>query len=93
MLTARVGTGRAQSVLRAGAPRPTRRPPWAAARPRLFFITQAETRPPLFVVMTNEPEHIHFSYPRFFTNQLRKAFGFEGRAASRRLQEEAAPGR
>jgi GTP-binding protein len=48
------------------------------AAPRLFFITQAETSPPLFVVMTNEPEHIHFSYQRYLTNQLRKAFGFEG---------------
>ena len=28
--------------------------------------------------MTNEPEHIHFSYQRYLTNQLRKAFGFEG---------------
>jgi GTP-binding protein len=57
----------------------THPPPTMGNRaPRLFFITQAETRPPLFVVITNEPEHIHFSYQRFLTNQLRKAFGFEG---------------
>ncbi len=57
----------------------THPPPGMGARaPRLFFITQAETRPPLFVVMTNEPEHIHFSYQRYLTNQLRKEFGFEG---------------
>ena len=57
----------------------THPPPTMGARaPRLFFITQAETAPPLFVVMTNEPEHIHFSYQRYLTNQLRKAFGFEG---------------
>jgi GTPase len=53
-------------------------PTMGRAAPRLFFITQAETCPPLFVVMTNEPEHIHFSYQRYLTNQLRKAFGFEG---------------
>lgn len=46
--------------------------------PRLFFVTQAETAPPAFVVMTNEPEHIHFSYQRYIINQLRKAFGFSG---------------
>ncbi len=46
--------------------------------PRLFYVTQAETRPPVFVAITNEPEHIHFSYQRYVTNQLRKAFGFEG---------------
>jgi len=57
----------------------THPPPTMGNRaPRLFFITQAETKPPLFVVMTNEPEHIHFSYQRYLTNQLRKAFGFEG---------------
>ena len=57
----------------------THPPPTMGNRaPRLFFITQAESAPPLFVVMTNEPEHIHFSYQRYVANQLRKAFGFEG---------------
>jgi GTP-binding protein len=57
----------------------THPPPTMGNRaPRLFFITQAETAPPLFVVITSEPEHIHFSYQRFLANQLRKAFGFEG---------------
>jgi GTP-binding protein len=57
----------------------THPPPTMGGRaPRLFFITQAEVAPPLFVVMTNEPEHIHFSYERYLVNQLRKAFGFEG---------------
>jgi GTPase len=57
----------------------THPPPTTGSRtPRLYFITQAETCPPLFVVMTNEPEHIHFSYQRFLVNQLRKAFGFDG---------------
>jgi GTP-binding protein len=57
----------------------THPPPTMGNRaPRLFFVTQAETAPPHFIVMTNEPEHIHFSYQRYLTNQLRKAFGFEG---------------
>ena len=57
----------------------TRPPPTQGIRaPRLYYITQAETSPPLFVVMTNEPDHIHFSYQRFVINQLRRAFGFEG---------------
>jgi GTP-binding protein len=57
----------------------THPPPTMGNRaPRLFFITQAESSPPLFIVMTNEPEHIHFSYRRFLINQLRAAFGFEG---------------
>jgi GTP-binding protein len=57
----------------------THPPPTMGNRaPRLFFVTQAETAPPHFIVMTNEPEHIHFSYQRYLTNQLRKAFGFAG---------------
>jgi GTP-binding protein len=57
----------------------THPPPTMGNRaPRLFYVTQAETGPPVFVVMTNEPEHIHFSYQRYVTNQLRKAFGFAG---------------
>jgi GTP-binding protein len=74
---ARVSTGQLnrffESVLSTHPP-----PTMGNRAPRLFFITQAESAPPLFVVMTNEPEHIHFSYQRYLTNQLRKAFGFEG---------------
>jgi GTP-binding protein len=74
---ARVGTGELNRFFERTLL--THPPPTMGNRaPRLFFITQAETAPPLFVVMTNEPEHIHFSYQRFLTNQLRKAFGFEG---------------
>jgi len=73
----RVGTGELnrffQDVLTTHPP-----PTMSGRAPRLFFITQAESAPPLFVVMTNEPEHIHFSYERYLVNQLRKAFGFEG---------------
>jgi len=57
----------------------TRPPPTSGGRaPRLYYITQAETSPPLFVVMSSSPESVHFSYQRFVVNQLRKHFGFEG---------------
>lgn len=46
--------------------------------PRIYYVTQAETSPPLFVAMSNEPAHIKPSYQRFVINQIRKAFGFEG---------------
>jgi GTPase len=46
--------------------------------PRLYYVTQAETCPPLFVVITSDPEKLHFSYRRYVANQLRKAFGFDG---------------
>jgi GTP-binding protein len=57
----------------------TRPPPTMGGRaPRLYYVTQAEVAPPTFVVMTNAPDAIHFSYRRFVVNQLRKHFGFEG---------------
>jgi GTP-binding protein len=57
----------------------TRPPPTMGGRsPRLYYVTQAEVAPPTFIVMTNAPESIHFSYRRFVVNQLRKHFGFEG---------------
>lgn len=56
-----------------------RTPPTSGGKaPRLFFVTQAETAPPLFVVVASDPTAIHFSYQRYVVNQLRKAFGLEG---------------
>ncbi|MEO0322031.1 MAG: ribosome biogenesis GTPase Der [Myxococcota bacterium] len=45
---------------------------------RLYYVTQAQIAPPTFVVVTNEPELVHFSYQRYVVNQLRARFGFEG---------------
>ena len=57
----------------------THPPPTMGGRAvRLYYITQAESRPPTFVVVTNEPERVHFSYQRYIQNQIRKRFGFEG---------------
>lgn len=57
----------------------TRPPPTMGGRaPRLYYITQAETAPPVFVVMSSSPDSVHFSYQRFVVNQLRKHFGFDG---------------
>jgi GTP-binding protein len=57
----------------------TRPPPTMGGRaPRLFYVTQAESSPPVFVVISSSPQAVHFSYQRFVVNQLRKRFGFEG---------------
>jgi GTP-binding protein len=57
----------------------THPPPTSGGRaPRLFFITQAETSPPLFVIIASDPEKLHFSYRRYVLNQIRQTFGFEG---------------
>jgi len=45
---------------------------------KLNYITQVSTAPPTFVIYTNKPEGIHFSYQRYLLNQMRETFGFEG---------------
>ncbi|WP_371440108.1 hypothetical protein [Streptococcus gordonii] len=47
-------------------------------RLKIFYATQVATKPPTFVIFINEEELMHFSYPRFLENQIRKAFVFEG---------------
>ena len=54
-------------------------PPLFQGKPiRLYYITQAQTKPPTFVLSVNYPEGMHFSYQRYLQNQLREAFGFVG---------------
>jgi len=45
---------------------------------KLKYITQAGTRPPIFVLFTNAASYMHFSHLRYLENQLRTNFGFEG---------------
>lgn len=47
-------------------------------RVKFYFATQVATRPPSFVIFTNQPENIHFSYERYLINTFREAFGFAG---------------
>ncbi|MCL2824821.1 MAG: ribosome biogenesis GTPase Der [Polyangiaceae bacterium] len=73
----RVGTSELnrffESVLQTHPP-----PTQGGKAPRLYYVTQAQTAPPLFAAMTNAPEAIHFSYQRYVKNCLRGAFDFEG---------------
>jgi GTP-binding protein len=49
------------------------------ARPvRIYYITQAKTAPPTFLIFTNQKTPLHFSYERFLENQLRAKFDFTG---------------
>ena len=45
---------------------------------KIFYMTQASTKPPTFVVFVNDKELFHFSYERYLINQLRKEFGLVG---------------
>ena len=49
------------------------------ARPvRIYYVTQAKTAPPTFLLFTNQKQPLHFSYERYLENQLREKFDFTG---------------
>ena len=47
-------------------------------RLRIYYANQVSITPPTFVLFSNDPEYLHFSYKRYIENRLRDAFGFEG---------------
>ena len=47
-------------------------------RLKIFYRTQASTKPPTFVVFVNDKQLFHFSYERYLVNQLRKEFVLTG---------------
>ncbi|MCR4955920.1 MAG: ribosome biogenesis GTPase Der [Lachnospiraceae bacterium] len=47
-------------------------------RLKLYYITQASTKPPTFVIFVNDKKLMHFSYERYLENRIRDTFGFRG---------------
>jgi GTP-binding protein len=47
---------------------------------KFLYATQADVSPPTFIIFTNDPEQVHFSYRRYLENRLRETFGFAGTA-------------
>ena len=47
-------------------------------RVKFYYATQVAVKPPSFVIFTNQPDGIHFSYERYLVNKIREAFGFTG---------------
>jgi GTP-binding protein len=50
----------------------------ASKRVKIYYMTQAAVAPPTFILFTDRPVRLHFSYVRFLENQIRHAFGFVG---------------
>jgi GTP-binding protein len=51
-------------------------PPLARrVRPRFFYLTQAETRPPTFVFFVSDAERVLPAYRRYLERALRSQFG------------------
>jgi GTP-binding protein len=46
--------------------------------PKIFYATQVDVNPPQFILFVNTADAFHFSWRRYFENQLREKFGFDG---------------
>jgi GTP-binding protein len=54
-------------------------PPGEKGRqPKLYYMSQVRVEPPTFVIFTNSPELVHFSYLRYLENLIRGAYDFAG---------------
>jgi GTP-binding protein len=74
----RVPTGELNSLLRQAT---YEHPPTAThkgAHLRLFYATQPQVAPPVFLFFANNAELIHWGYARYLENRIREKYGFTG---------------
>ena len=73
----RISTGKLNDVLSAATTR-VQPPTDKGRRLKIYYMTQASTRPPTFVCFVNSKDLFHYSYQRYIDNQIREVFGLEG---------------
>ncbi len=73
----RISTGKLNDVL-ADATARVQPPTDRGRRLKIYYMTQASTRPPTFVCFVNRKDLFHYSYQRYIDNQIREVFGLEG---------------
>lgn len=73
----RISTGKLNEVLAVATAR-VQPPTDKGKRLKIYYMTQASTRPPTFVFFLNNAELFHFSYQRYLENQIREVFGLDG---------------
>ena len=73
----RITTGALNSVL-ADATARVQPPTDKGRRLKIYYMTQAGTKPPHFVIFCNDARLFHFSYQRYLENQIREVFGLQG---------------
>ena len=75
--TSRITTGALNSIL-ADATARVQPPTDKGRRLKIYYMTQASTKPPHFVIFCNDARLFHFSYQRYLENQIREVFGLQG---------------
>ena len=84
----RIPTGRLNQVL-ADAQARVQPPTDKGKRLKIYYMTQASTRPPTFVAFVNKKDLFHYSYQRYLDNQIREVFGLEGTPTRLVIRERA----
>ena len=73
----RISTGMLNDILAYATTR-VQPPSDKGKRLKIYYMTQASTKPPTFVTFVNRADLFHFSYQRYLENQIRSSFGLEG---------------
>ena len=73
----RITTGMLNDVLAQATAR-VQPPTDKGKRLKIYYMTQASTKPPTFVCFVNRAELFHFSYQRYLENRIRETFVMEG---------------
>lgn len=73
----RLSTGALNDVLNDAVAR-MQPPSDKGRRLKLYYITQASTKPPTFILFVNDASLAHFSYVRYIENQIRTSFALTG---------------
>lgn len=72
----RIPTGRLNDVLAYATAR-VQPPSDKGRRLKIYYMTQASTKPPTFIAFVNRAELFHFSYQRYIENQIRETFSLD----------------
>ncbi len=73
----RITTGTLNDILAQATAR-VQPPTDKGKRLKIYYMTQASTKPPTFICFVNDTELFHFSYQRYLENRIRETFGLEG---------------
>jgi len=89
--TRRISTSRLNDLIEEST---TKAPPprYANRKAKIYYGTQASTKPPTVVLFANYPERIHVTYQRYLINRIRQSLGFE-RCPVRLLIRKRGPSR
>ena len=82
----RIHTGRLNEVLSYATSR-VQPPSDKGRRLKIYYMTQAATKPPTFVFFVNRADLFHFSYQRYIENQIRETFGLDGTPVVFKIRE------